>query len=351
MQNGILLGGFLSALAISLLAIPSIIKVAISKGLYGVQRDKGSRGRKVPTLGGLAIFAGVLIPLSLLADFSELPVLPYLIAGALLLFFIGLKDDILIIAPWWKLLGQFLVALVVCMPGRLRIMNPGGLMGLGPGNEAFSILITVLGIVAVINSYNLIDGIDGLAAGIGLLASAVFGIVFYLAELQVWTLMAVIFSGSLAGFAWYNVFSPTKKIYMGDTGSLLLGFLMSLMAVRILNIEEINFLNLQVKIPLAFVLAVLIVPLFDLLRIIIIRIFQRRSPLSPDRNHIHYRLVDAGLSHLQSTGVLLGVNLVIIALVLFIQGAGEIPAILLLLAAATILSLLPGIYIRKKNKL
>ncbi|MFC2112976.1 MraY family glycosyltransferase [Bacteroidota bacterium] len=350
MLNEILLAGFFSSLVISLFAIPSIIRVAQSKGLYGIQRENQPEKAKVPTLGGLAIFAGAMIPLSLFSTFTGFHELSYLITGAVMLFFIGLKDDILVIAPWWKLLGQLLVALVISIPGELRISDPGSLLGLHLDGETFEVLITVIVIIVLINSYNLIDGIDGLAAGIGLLCSTVFGIVFYKAGLTSWTLLATIFIGSLAGFTWYNVFSRSKKIYMGDTGSLLLGFLMALMVVRFLNLEQAYFLVWQIKTPLAFILAVLVVPLFDTLRIVIVRIIRRRSPLQPDRMHIHYRLVDVGLTHLQSSGILLGISLAFIFLVVLLQGLGEIPLIIVLLISATIISLIPGFYLRKKTK-
>ena len=349
MRNEILLTGFILSLIISLFAIPSILRVALSKGLYGIQRDKQPEARKVPTLGGLAIFAGAIIPLSLLSGFTGFTELPYLITGALMLFFIGLKDDILVIAPWWKLLGQILVALIVSIPGELRISDPGGILGFHFDGETLEVLITVIVIVTLINSYNLIDGIDGLAAGIGLLCSSMFGIVFYQAGLPSWTLLAVIVIGSLAGFTRYNVFSRSKKIYMGDTGSLLLGFLMALMAVRFLNLEQVQFLNWQIKTPLAFVFALLIVPLFDTLRIVVVRIIRGRSPLHPDRLHIHYRLVDTGLTHLQSTGILMGINLIFIFIVFGLQGSGEIPVIIVMLIIATIFSLVPVYYLRQKK--
>ncbi len=347
MQNEIFLAGFFSALLISLFAIPSIIRVARNKGLYGIQRDKRAETRKVPTLGGLAIFAGVTIPLSLLTDFAGLPEFPFLITGVLVLFFIGLKDDILIIAPWWKLLGQILVALVVSIFGGFRITAPGSYMGLSAEGEAFEVLVTVLVIVTVINSYNLIDGIDGLAAGVGLLCSLVFGIVFYQAGLQAWVLISVIFFGSLMGFAWYNVFSRNRKIYMGDTGTLLLGFLMALMAVRLLNLRQANLLFWQIETPLAFIFAVLIIPLFDILRIVVVRIIQGRSPLRPDRQHIHYRMVDGGLTNLQATGILVGINLVFIMMVFGLRRYGEIPVIIVLLVVAIVLSLMPEFFQRK----
>ncbi|MFC2115554.1 glycosyltransferase family 4 protein, partial [Bacteroidota bacterium] len=343
-------GGFFTSLAISLLAIPSIVTVAQSKGLYDKPQGRTPESKNVPTLGGLAIFAGMMISLSLFADISLLPEMPYLVAGAVVLFFIGIKDDILIIAPWWKLLGQVLVTMAVSILGGLRIQTLNGFLGIYETGDILGVFITVLIMVALINSFNLIDGIDGLASGIGILSSIVFGLIFWHAGLYVWTLMAVALCGSLIGFTWYNVFGRKKKIYMGDTGSLLLGFFQAVILIRFLNLEQASILGIQIHTRLAFALAVLIIPVFDIVRIIIIRLMQGRSPFQPDRQHIHYRMVDMRLSHLGATGILMGINLAMISIAMVMQGTGEIPVILFLLVLSTLLSFIPGYYIRKEKR-
>jgi UDP-GlcNAc:undecaprenyl-phosphate/decaprenyl-phosphate GlcNAc-1-phosphate transferase len=348
MQNLTIPAGFITSLAISLIAIPSIVKVARGRGLFGVPRGKNQVSKKIPTLGGLAIFAGIIISLNLYADIAVFPELPFLTAGALLLFFIGIKDDILIIAPWWKLTGQILVALVIAVPGGLRIHDPGSFVGLGPTSVFVETMITALVIVIIINSYNFIDGIDGLASGIGIYSSLIFGFVFYSAGLHSWVLIAAIYFGSLAGYAWFNILGSKNKIYMGDTGSLLLGFILSLMVIRFLNIKEAYFLKLQIHSPIAFILAVLIVPLFDILRVVLVRSFKLRSPLRPDRQHIHYRMIDTGLTHLQASGILMAISLILSATILALQELGEILLILLLLVISAILSLIPGYFLKRK---
>jgi UDP-N-acetylmuramyl pentapeptide phosphotransferase/UDP-N-acetylglucosamine-1-phosphate transferase len=350
MQYRILLAGFLTSLAISLLAIPSIVRVARHKGLYNEPREKTGKIKKVPTLGGLAIFAGTIISLCMFADIRELKELPYLIAGAVVLFFIGIKDDILVTAPWWKLVGQILVALAITIPGELRIPEPGKFIGIDGGGTTVEILATVLFMVIVINSINLIDGIDGLASGIGITVSVILGMACCRTGLESWGLVAAALTGSLAGFAWYNVFGRKNKILMGDTGSLLLGYFVGVMSVRFLGMEQPELVNLRIQTPLAFLFAVLVIPVFDTLRIVVLRLMQGRSPLRPDRQHIHYRLVDTGFSHLQATGVLVGTNLLLISLVLVIHETGEIAVILVLLVVSTVLSLIPGHYLDRRKK-
>jgi UDP-N-acetylmuramyl pentapeptide phosphotransferase/UDP-N-acetylglucosamine-1-phosphate transferase len=290
------------------------------------------------------------LPSSPFSDSTSLPVLPYLTSGALVLFFIGIKDDILVTAPWWKLLGQVLAALIVALPGELLVGGQDYFFGIGTENTGTQVLLSVLIVVVVINSVNLIDGIDGLASGIGILASIVFGLVFLDGGLTPWVLVAAVLCGSLAGFTWYNVFSRKKKIYMGDTGSMILGFLLALMVLRIFNMEKHMVLNMQVYSPPGFILAVLIIPLFDILRIIALRVIQGRSPFRPDRQHIHYRLVDAGATHLQATAILLVVNIFMIFLLYLLQGCGEIPSILILLLISTGLSAVPGYILKKRTR-
>ncbi len=351
MPTGTLLAGFITSLAISLLAIPSIVKVARHKGLFAIDREKKAGTKKIPTLGGLAIFAGTIFSISIYTDITAMPQLPYIIAGAVVLFFIGLKDDILVTAPLWKLLAQILVALIIAMPAGMRIHEPFHGLGLTAHHEALEVLVTVLVIVMVLNSFNLIDGIDGLAAGTGMLCTLVFSMVFYREGLWEWALMAVVMCGSLAGFAWFNVFGRRNKILMGDTGSLLLGFILALLMVRFLDLENPGLWKRELQSPVTFVLAVLSVPLFDTLRIILVRLLHGQSPLHADRKHIHYRMVDLGFTHIQASGILVGINTALIILALALQEMGEIKGILLLLVISGLLSFIPGWFLRKrKNK-
>lgn len=351
MQYGILVAGLTGSLAITVLAIPSIVKVARSKGLYGDSRNGGRKEGKVPTLGGLAVFAGIIIPFSMMAGPEDLPQLPHIIAGALVLFFIGVKDDILVTAPWWKLAGQVMVAFAVSAIGGLRIPVEAILPGVDLEGEWIGILFTMLAMVTLINSYNLVDGIDGLAAGTGLIATMMFGLVFIRAGMQEWTLVAAVMAGSLAGFARYNVFSGKNKIYMGDTGSLIAGFFISLMAVRFLSLETEPSNGWQSEVPLSFVIAVMVVPVFDIFRIVFLRISQGRSPFRPDRQHIHYRLVDLGLSHLQATGTLLAYTLLMLSVCFFLRQLGDLLCVIVLFALASLSSLALRLLQSKKKSL
>ncbi|MCK4853139.1 MAG: undecaprenyl/decaprenyl-phosphate alpha-N-acetylglucosaminyl 1-phosphate transferase [Bacteroidales bacterium] len=349
MQYGGIISGFLTSLAISSLAIPSIVKVACNKGLFDKPQGRKPGRKNVPTLGGLAIFAGTIISLTLFSDISQFPELTYIIAGSVILFFIGIKDDILIIAPWWKLSGQVLAALIISVMGGLQISYINIIPGLGELSNTLSILFTVLVIVFIINSFNLIDGIDGLASGIGILSSLILGWVFFQSGLVQYTLLSAIFCGSLLGFFYYNVLSPKKKILMGDTGSMMVGFIISILVIRLINLENPSLPGIQIQSPQSLALAVLIVPISDMIRVILIRFLQGRSPLRPDRLHIHYRLIDMGLDHLQASCILLAINVLMVFIVLVLQNMGEILLTLLIISTSILLYLLQW-FLQKRIK-
>ncbi len=351
MQFGGIILGFLTSLAISLLAIPSIVTVARSKKLYDKPQGRTPRRREIPTLGGLAIFAGTIIPLTLFSDASEFQELPYIIAGSVILFFIGIKDDILIIAPWWKLSGQVLAAMIISILAGMQITSLNLFPGMCAPGHVMTILITVLVIVFIINSFNLIDGIDGLASGIGICSSLLLGWIFIQSGIVYYALLSFILCGSLLGFFYYNVFSRKKKILMGDTGSLMVGFISSILVIRLTNLEHPSLGGVQINSPLSLALAILVIPLADMTKVILTRIRLGKSPFRPDSLHIHYRLIDLGLNHLQVTAVLLMINAAMVSGVLVLQNLGEIVLTILIICFIIIMYLTEwGLRSRKKVK-
>ena len=153
---------------------------------------------------------------------------------------------------------------------------------------------------------NLIDGIDGLAGGIGFIASFIFGIWFFINENFALSFLSASVCGALIGFLMFN-FSKTKKIFMGDTGSLILGFLLTIFAIKYINLnQEVDESGQALAYGSAPVIAVvvLIVPIFDTLRVFLVRILNKKSPFEGDRIHLHHILIDLGLSHLMATIIL-----------------------------------------------
>ena len=188
-----------------------------------------------------------------------------------------------------------------------------GIFGLGEIAVFFQYLLTVLFIVGLTNAYNLIDGIDGLAGGIALIASFGFGILFYILNLSSYSLAAFALAGSLLGFLRFN-FSPAK-IFMGDTGSLSVGILLAILAIKLLETTSAlsGFVEVNSFFPV-FVFALIIVPILDVSQVILVRIMSGRSPFSPDRGHIHHMLLRRGMSHKEAALSLYGGTLAFIGI-------------------------------------
>ena len=232
------------AFSITYLSIPVIIFVAESKKLYDVPDARKIHDAPIPSLGGLAIFAGfvmasiTIIPLAQATDFQ------YFFAAFLVIFFLGLKDDILDITPIKKFIGQVLAAFLIIYKGNIQIQSMHGFMGIEQLPPMFSIFFTYLTIIVIINSFNLIDGIDGLAASLALMAVTVFGVYFYEVNMQPYAVLSFATAGALVAFLIFN-FHPAK-IFMGDTGSLLLGLINAILVIKFINVANMP----DVKVPI-----------------------------------------------------------------------------------------------------
>ena len=314
----VFLSGSLSFI-VTFLAIPSIIQVAKEKKLFDEPDERKVHKIRIPTLGGFGVFAGFILSLLLMASNGN-GELKYFVAAAMILFFLGIKDDILIISPTKKMIGQFIAAGILVQLGGLQITNMQGFMGVFQLPLFVSIPFTMLTIVFIINSFNLIDGVDGLVGAIGLFTSLFFGCYFLFAGQSFYSIMGFSMAGSLLAFLFFN-FSPAQ-IFIGDTGSLLIGIVNSMMAVKFIDFAS----NKESALPLAstpaLAIAILIIPIFDTIRVFALRILNKRSPFSPDRNHVHHFLLDLGFSHRKVTLTCVLVNMVFIALSLSLQILG-----------------------------
>lgn len=258
----------------------------------------------VPTLGGVAIFIGINLSSMLFLPKSDTSDLRFLYATLIIMFFTGLKDDILIISAKKKFAVQLITALILVMLGNFKITHAYGLAGITVLNDWVSIPLSVLVILFLINAINLIDGIDGLATGITIFISTCLGAWFYMAGFMAYGIICASIAGSLLAFLRFNLWGGKNKIFMGDTGSLVLGLLLASIIIKF------NELNVQAPFPFRFQqaplvgLALLIVPITDTLRVFCIRIYNKKSPFSPDMNHIHHLLIKSGLTHIQASSFL-----------------------------------------------
>lgn len=333
---------------IVLAAIPTIIRVSYLKHLYDVPDDRKAHSRAIPTLGGLAIFAGFGISLSIFAP-ENVPFITYqyLYAALLIIFFIGLQDDILIISPLKKLLGQIVAASLVVLLGGVRLTSMYGLFGMGDLHDSTSILLTIFTLLVVMNGFNLIDGINWLSAGVGIVVSATFGLYFLINGHLEYAVISSSLIGSLLGFMWFN--KTPAKIFMGDTGSLILGLLNGVLCIHFIEINHTAPVLRFTSVPIV-VFGIMIVPLFDTLRVFFWRMMRGKSPLSPDRNHIHHRLLEMGFNHLQSSGIIIGTNIIFIILIYIFEDLNSLLLLGIILTIAAALSYIPSIFIRKKKK-
>lgn len=335
---------------ITAVAIPPIVRVSVLKNLMANPNGRTSHLNPTPNLGGLAIFAGVIISSVVFTGITTAHELKYIIAAMLIIFFVGLKDDIYPIVAYKKFIGQSVSVLFILVPGDFHLNSLHGLMGIGELSYPLSLIISYVFFLTLINSFNLIDGIDGLASGIGIITSLFFGTVFLLDHHLAYAVMSFILASSLAAFFYFNVFGKTNKIFLGDTGAMLIGLLLAIFAVRFLNFEsDALFLSQSHSAP-AVLLCVLIVPLFDTVRVFILRILRGKSPFEADRTHIHHRLLDLSRSHLKATSIILFVNLMFIGLALILRNINTELLVLITLALASGFSIIP-IYLKRRKSL
>ncbi len=311
-MDHLLIGSVISFL-VTFSAIPIIIRVAEMKHLFDLPDDRKIHATPVPSLGGIGIFAGFIMAFLITAP-SGVAEMQYLAAAFLVVFFLGMKDDIVVLTPFKKFLGQLLASLIIVYKGGILIDSMYGFMGLGKMPLYLSVAFTFLTIVVITNSFNLIDGVDGLAGSLGLFTTFAFGFYFLLANQLFYSVLAFSMMGALVAFLIYNV-SPAK-IFMGDTGSLLLGFVNAVLVIKFIQIASVPTATIYLPAAPAIGFAILFVPLFDTLRIFAYRILSRRSPFSPDRNHVHHLLLDLGFSHNMVTFLAAVFNMLIAAAII-----------------------------------
>lgn len=305
---------------ISFLAIPVVLQIAQKKNLYDVPDERKVHALPVPSLGGVGIFGGFLLASLLSIQGYANPEFQYFFAAALVIFFLGLKDDLLVLSATKKFIGQVIAASILIHLGGIRLDSMHGLFGFYQVPEGFGLALSYLTIIVVINSFNLIDGVDGLASSLGILTMLIFGTYFFAIGQQAYALMAFAMAGSLVAFLIFN--HHPAKIFMGDSGSLMIGLVNAILVIRFINVADSGSVPFPVVSVVAVGFAILIVPLLDTLRVFAIRIYNGRSPFTPDRNHVHHLLLDRGLSHAAVTFICVGINIGFVALAFLIKDLG-----------------------------
>lgn len=320
------------AFLISVFAIPSIIYVAHVKNLLDEPNLRTVHESLTPRLGGLAIFAGFMSALTIFGQLEN--GVKELLAGSIIIFFIGLKDDIVSVSAFKKFFVQVLATGIVMFMADIRIRDFQGLFGIHQLDYGISYAFTFLVIIGITNAINLIDGLDGLAGTILLIATATFGFYFFSyggEHYSPYADVAFCLMGSIAGFLRYNL--NKAIIFMGDTGSLISGFIISILAIQFVEMKPIGNASPVVGI------AILIIPIMDTVRVFLLRILVGVSPFSADKNHIHHRLIDMGFSQLTTVFTLAFINLAAIIISVYFSYLDNNSVLLILISFALVFSI------------
>jgi UDP-GlcNAc:undecaprenyl-phosphate/decaprenyl-phosphate GlcNAc-1-phosphate transferase len=343
-----LLLAFIGAVMITWFYMPRVIRVASKKSLTDKPGKHKIHRKEIPNLGGIGIFGGFSFGFLMAVD-GHMQGVSYFMAALIILFFTGLKDDLINIKPYKKIGAQVLAALILCTFSDLRFTNFHGFLGITVIPLWLSYLTTVFLMVIMINSLNLVDGIDGLAGSVGIIASATFGIWSFLSDDLGFAIMSAALTGTLIIFLFYNLSQGKNKIFMGDTGSMVIGLIITVMAIRF---NETNAyahpVHHLVSSP-AISIAILIVPLFDTLRVIVIRLIRGQGVMVADNRHIHHLLLRAGFTHAKATAIIAVVNVNIIAVAFFLDHLGIILLSFILLIMAGLLTMPAYILVARKE--
>jgi UDP-GlcNAc:undecaprenyl-phosphate/decaprenyl-phosphate GlcNAc-1-phosphate transferase len=317
---------FVTAFVVSMIVMPPLIKIIHRFKLFDVPDLRKEHITPIPTMGGIATGVGMAAACAFWFQFSKDIFIVSFFFSIAVLFAIGMMDDLKNLPARYKFAIQIAVAFLIAFSG-VRITSFNGLFGIYELPVSAQYTFTILAITGITNAFNLIDGIDGLAGGLGFMSLVILGIFLTLSGDANNAIIAFALGGGLLGFLYYN-FNPAK-IFMGDTGSLVLGFVTAVLCIKLIQ------LNIDIKTPVlphapVFALSVVTIPVFDTLRVFALRIWSGKSPFSPDKNHIHHLLTNNGWSHSFAAKLLCGVHAIVLVLGYFLKEISQIAGLFIL---------------------
>ena len=341
---GIFILFFIGTFLLTYIIIPIIIDVAKFENFVDNPNNRSSHKNVTPTLGGISFYVALIIALFFLHPWDDSNLSIYIIPGLTILFLTGLKDDIVVLSPASKLSAQVIATIFLLTNSVMHIASFNGFLGIETLPYYLMYPISAFVILTIVNAFNLIDGIDGLASTIGGVISLVYAAIFYYLGLYYLAILSIVTLAMLLAFLRYNL-SFKKKIFMGDTGSLITGFMISIFTIRFLALSPDKLETLPFHLGnIPFIaMAVLIIPLFDLARVFVIRIANKQSPFKPDRKHTHHILIDLGISHKIASLVMGVFNLLFIGL-FFILGANYNNLVLIIFFVVIVLLMIYILY-------
>ena len=336
---------FCSSLAISLFTIPQIIYIANRKRLFDLPDNfrKVHETRSISNLGGIGIFFAYIISTSLFIHFFKNWDIyndwNYILAASSIFFLVGMTDDLIALRAMKKLSAQLVPVAIIIFGADIRIESFHGIFGIQELPYWFSIALTGSLFLFFTNAFNLIDGINWLAGSMGVLSSLCFGVLLFLEGKEGSACISFTMMGAIIGFLRYN--KTPARIFMGDTGSLLLGFTLIVLCVLSLSSYNSNApITKLIHTPGAMFtisVGILSIPLFDCFRVFFSRLSKRKPPFLADRNHMHHYLMDLGCSHLQAVAVMVLANILMILLAWLLEGLNPVLAIAILFLTACLL--------------
>lgn len=330
----------LTALLLTSVFLPTVIRFALTKRLFARPSERSSHTQPTPSLGGVGIFVGLFMATFFWAPSVSFEELRYPLLAVLVVFLTGLKDDLVPLSALKKFIAQVIVALLIVYFADIRLTSLHGMFSWEAAmSYELSMVLSVFTVLVVINAFNLIDGINGLAASLGCIVFGIVGTWFALVGETSFAVLALSSCGALLGFLRYNLLPPVK-IFMGDTGSLVIGTIAAALILQFIELNDALPLGHAFYVESVPVVAMTIIaiPLFDTLRVFTTRIIRGTSPFQPDRRHIHHLLIDYGFSHAAATGILVACQVTLIALVYLLQGQMEQHLLLLFLLSITMLA-------------
>jgi UDP-GlcNAc:undecaprenyl-phosphate/decaprenyl-phosphate GlcNAc-1-phosphate transferase len=318
---------FVTAFVVAMIVMPPLIRLIYRFKLFDLPDLRKEHITPIPTMGGIASCAGMLFACGLWFQFSRDNFIISFFFSIAVLFAIGMMDDLKNLSARYKFAIQLAVALLIAFSG-VRISNFNGLFGLYELPVAAQYTFTILAITGITNAFNLIDGIDGLAGGLGFMSLVILGLFLTLSGESNTAIIAFALGGGLLGFLYYN-FNPAR-IFMGDTGSLVLGFVISVLCIKLIQLNS-GTSNAVLPHAPVFVLSIVAIPVFDTLRVFSIRIWQGKSPFTPDKNHIHHLLTNNGWSHSFTAKLICTVHALILVLGYFLKNLNQVGGLICLL--------------------
>lgn len=317
------LAAAITSFVISFLIVPVIIKYSLKKNLLDVPGRRKIHKKVTPSMGGIAIFCAFFISSLIWINLSSWNEIKWILFALFVIFFIGVRDDLVPLRAIFKLIGQIFAATLLIFFFDLRIDTFYGILGITDLPDGVSYLLTIFIIIIITNSFNLIDGLDGLAGTIAIIALFCFGTWFYLVDQVTFATLSFIMLGAILAFLIFN-WEPSE-VFMGDTGALVIGMLLAILAIHFINV---NF-QLPTESPYKFLSSIgtaacfIIIPLVDTSRIIILRLIKGKSPFKPDKSHIHHAIMRLGKTHSQTTIILAGVQIFYVTMAIVLRDLSD----------------------------